>query len=197
MAIEERKTIQFFMNETDKEPGIHVFYLEDDKNIILGQELVLDNKEKVIYYYWPFGEDKILLLMCIDRDASLDKFLEDLSSYDMSVYKRPWPKLMAAIENGISDRLYEPSLIAASFHEKKSYFMTLLLQNISITQLISEETEYSMKNVVKLFQYSVDMLSEIAENDLSVFEKAKVVIAEGTKQARKISRIIRYIDIFS
>ena len=61
--MEERKKIQYFMNDTDKDPGIHVFYLEDDKNIILGQELVLDNKTKVTYYYWPIGDDKILLLI--------------------------------------------------------------------------------------------------------------------------------------
>ena len=60
------------MNETDKEHGIYVFYLEDDKNILLGQELVLENKIKVTYYYWPFGDDKILLLMCVDQDVQLD-----------------------------------------------------------------------------------------------------------------------------
>lgn len=184
------------MNDTNKEQGLRVFYLEDDKNTILGQELVLDNKQKVTYYYWPFGDDKILLLMCVDQDAQFDQFLENLSAYDLSVYKRPWPKLMAAIENGISDRLYEPSLIATSFHGKKSYFMTLLLQNISISQLVSEETEYSLENVFKLFKYSVEMLSEVSDNDLTISEKVKIVIVGIFQQAVKISRVIRFMDIF-
>lgn len=195
--MEKRNRIQFFMNETNKEQGLRVFYLEDDKNIILGQELVLDNKQKVTYYYWPLEDDKILLLMCVDQDAQFDQFLENLSAYDLSVYKRPWPKLMAAIENGISGRLYEPSLIAASFHGKKSYFMTLLLQNISINQLASEEAEYSMKNVAKLFEYSVEMLSEVVDNDLTRWEKTKMVIVGGVRQAVKVSSVIRFMDIFS
>ena len=75
--------------------------------------------------------------------------------------------------------------------------MTLLLQNISITQLIEEETEYSMKNVAKLFEYSVEMLSEMNNNDLTGWEKAKIVIVGGVQQAAKMSKVIRFIDIFS
>lgn len=195
--MEKRKRIQFFFNETDKDSGLYVFYLEDDSNILVGQELVMENKQKVIYYYWPLEEDKILLLMCVDQDAQFDQFLENLSSYDMSVYKRPWPKLMAAIENGIYDRFYDPSLIATSIHGKKSYFMALLLQNISITQLVSTETEYSMKKVAKLFKYSMEMLSEVADNDLNAWEKAKIAVVGGFQQATEVSEMIRFFDIFS
>lgn len=195
--MEKRKRIQFFFNETDKDSGLYVFYLEDDSNILVGQELVMENKQKVIYYYWPLEEDKILLLMCVDQDAQFDQFLENLSSYDMSVYKRPWPKLMAAIENGIYDRFYDPSLIATSIHGKKSYFMALLLQNISITQLVSTETEYSMKKVAKLFKYSMEMLSEVADNDLNAWEKAKIAVVGGFQQATEVSKMIRFFDIFS
>lgn len=135
--------------------------------------------------------------MCVDQYAQFDQFLENLSSYDMSVYKRPWPKLMAAIENGIYDRLYDPSLIATSIHGKKSYFMALLLQNISITQLVSTETEYSMKKVAKLFKYSMEMLSEVADNDLNAWEKAKIAVVGGFQQAEVLSRVIKVINIFS
>lgn len=193
MSLQERKRFQYFFNTTEKEEGTYVFYLEDDDDFLLGKEAVIEDGYKIVYYFWPLRDNEFLLMMCIDQDADLDDILNEYTEYDLKILRRPWPNLVDAIQNGINGRLHLPSLMSYEIHSKKSYFTSVLLSNVSKSEIISE-TKYVSGKVVDLMKYTMDLISEISDNEPSMWEIAKMSIKSGLDQYRVISRIVRVIN---
>lgn len=192
MAVEERKRFQFFLNPSNKEEGVYTFYLQDDSVGVMGREVVLSNGMKVVYYFLPTKDNEAILLMCVGKDAEFETALEDMTEYDMKVFRRPWPNFITAIENSIHGRLHLPSLIAVDIHSKRSYFTSMLLSNIKLEEM--DESEYILEKVRELMEFTTQMLAEMFENALTGWEKAKII---GTTFFRETIKVVRLIRVFT
>ena len=196
--MEKREKFQFFINSSKKEEGEYQFYMEDKDYCLIGRELVMGDGDKIIYYLLPLEGKEIILMLCIDKDASFDNILNDLNANDLSVYRRPWPNLVSAIENGASGNMYCPSLIAFSINSKKSYFTSLLIANVELSSF--DNSEYAQKKLIELFQFTVELLNQIQENDLTLKEKTKLAakaFMDGTRSAARLIRIINGVSGFA
>lgn len=196
MAIENRRRFQYFLNFSNREAGDYTtFYLQDDNKGVIGQEVVLSDNMKVVYYFWPIKTSEAILMMCIDTDAKIEEVLTNISEYDMGIYRRPWPNFITALENGIHGRLHLPSIIAVDIHSKKSYFTSLLLSNIKLDEI--EKSDYILEKVKELLRFTAQMVSEMSDNDLTFVEKAKVIGASVVGQAGNILRLIRVLNMLN
>ena len=193
--MEKREKFQFFINSSKKEEGEYQFYLEDKDYCLIGRELVMDNGDKIIYYLLPLEGNEIILMLCIDKDANFDNILNDLNANELRVYRRPWPNLISAIENGVSGNMYLPSLVAFSINSKKSYFTSLLIANEELSSF--DNSEYAQRKLIELFQFTVELCSQIQENELTFMEKAKLAAAALMGGASSAARLIRIINSVS
>ena len=191
----ERKRFQYYSNSSQKEDGVYPFYLKDENITIIGTEFVSEGT-KLVFYFLPIKENEALLMMCVDKDAELDTVLNDMSEYDMTIYRRPWPKLITAIENGIKGRLHLPSLIALDIHSRRSYFISLLLSNIKIFELKEMyNSDYVLGKVSDMVDFINQMFAEMSDNDLTLLEKAKVYGASILGQVSSVAKIVRVINV--
>lgn len=193
--MEKREKFQFFINSSKKEEGEYQFYMEDKDYCLIGRELVMDNGDKIIYYLLPLEGNEIILMLCIDKDANFDNILNDLNANELRVYRRPWPNLISAIENGVSGNMYLPSLVAFSINSKKSYFTSLLIANEELSSF--DNSEYAQRKLIELFQFTVELCSQIQENELTFMEKAKLAAAAFRGGASSAARLIRIINSVS
>lgn len=193
--MEKREKFQFFINSSKKEEGEYQFYLEDKDYCLIGRELVMNDGDKIIYYLLPLEGKEIIIMLCIDKDASFDNILNDLDANELGIYRRPWPNLVSAIKNGASGNMYLPSLVAFSINSKKSYFTSLLIANEELSSF--DNSEYAQKKLIELFQFTVELCNQIQENDLTLMEKVKLAAASFKEGAGSAARLIRIINSVS
>ena len=192
----EQTKYKYFLTHTTKKDGVYPFYLADDDKNIVGTELVSEGWQ-LVFYIWPIQKYDAMLMMCVgtDEDQEIENFLNEMSEYEMKIYRRPWPYFITAIDNGIHGRWHLPSLIAAELHSKRSYFTSVLLSNIRSDELY--ESEYVLDKVSDLRDFTCQMIVEMKENKLTVLDKAKLLGATVFDQVGNVARIIRVINSFN
>ena len=181
--MEARDNFEFFIDECQYNGDTEVitFYIEKNDTFFIGKEVLINNK-KLVYYFIPFQDNSAFVFLYLS-DNDFDYLIDNLNKYNVEGTKNAWPLLMAALENAANDNYFKPSLFK---YNGMFWGLFTMVENIDITDI---ETEYVIGKFGNLYNYALNMLQEIHDNDISKWDMAKGYGKAGI-DGLKWSRII-------
>lgn len=191
---EQRHKLEFFINDRDPNDNVEdivPFFIEKDKVLLAGREIFV-NDCRLVYYIFPIDEFSAFLMLYIGDDA-FDDFCENLDEHNQEAAYETWPKLMKAIFNGIHDNFTEIALTKIDIPNFKFWGTFVKIENIRYDDL---DCEYIQRKASNLINNTIEMLQEYMENDLSNWQKVKIVAKAGIEGFLTAKRFLNIASLF-
>lgn len=192
--MEERRTLEFFYEPTKKSDQINLFYIEDDKHVVGGREIINDG-DVFRYYIVITSPTKAILFIKVVSDSGYANFDELLNSVDgdsLSIYRKRWPKLVKFMDDAIHENLSDAALLPIEIHGHKSFCIgrRVAIVNDEI------DNEYIIREALELKNLAMDALIEYHNNDLTPGDKILYFLKGFGRGVRQYFRVIRIGDMF-
>lgn len=173
-----------------------LFYVEDVDNedrIYLGFTAFYENSA-FTYYLMPVDDDTALIFLYFGTDTTeaFDKIVPSINKRNYGGIQNAFPYFIDALNNGVNDRYSYPALIKLkdfSNSQGKSFWcMSQMVENVDFENLASK---YIVKKAVMLLDYTTDMFEQLANNNVSTWDKTK----EGWSYVKDFLKIKNTIDL--
>lgn len=188
MELPRRYSFNFFLEEIPQrnEPEIESFYIENGHDVFGGRELLIDDK-KLTYYFYPIEEHSCMLLLFLGEDF-FDELMKNLNEDNADEVAKVWPKFTEAFINGRNDSDSQYALARCEFKDTQFWTTYCRLENVDFQNM---ETEYVIGKLIRLCNFSVDMLNEISTNEPSALRIFGRGVVNSTKSSLKMMSILK------
>lgn len=172
----------FFVEENERtsdEVLVNAFYLEDDRVVYGGRELVMQGKT-ITYYFLPTGEHEAVMFLYL-HDNAFDDFVDSIDDYNIDRYNNAFPLFMKALKNGLDENLSRAALLRLPHIGRpgeKFWCLATMVENVDLDDL---DTDYVIGKLSNLYSYAIDMANQVDDNDVSLWDTLK---GEGRRAAR-------------
>ena len=146
--MERRNSMDFFYEEYkgSDEPDLNAFYIEGEKMIYGGRELLLKDK-KITYYVLPLEEHEAVLFLYVGDDI-FDNLLNSIDEYSEPGIRNAYPLFMKSVDNGLNENLYSTALLNLphACKDGKFWCFATKIENIDLSDL---ENDYVLNKLMK------------------------------------------------